>query len=309
MLRARSEPGWTALLPLGESLRAAHLVGGKGGQPARLVWTWQGAWGEAPEICAASLAALRRAHPTKAQRVWLLERAHYQIVPTEAPAELPAAEWRDALRWQLKGQIEFAAEDAALDLLRIPVDPAQRRQTPLLAVLAPKARLRPWVEACEEARLPLAAIDIPETALRNVCGRLEPAGRAQALLSFGSGQGALVVTQGGELLMYRQIELSAETLVHDDDARREAALDRAALEVQRTLDSFERSFSHLSLGRVLVAPGPGMAALVGHLGGLVATKVEVLELSAVLDLSAEPGLQGAEGARWLLALGAALRDE
>lgn len=304
LLRARSEPGWTALVPLGDTLRALHL---QPGPTPRLSWSWQGRWGDDAELRAASLAELRKAHGAPAQRVWVLERGQYQIVPTEAPADLPQDEWRDALRWQLKGQLEFSAEDAALDLLNVPTDQSLRRQAQLLAVLAPKPRLRELVASVEGARVQLAAIDIPETALRNLGARLEPEKRAQALLSFGGGSGSLVVTQGGEMLMYRQIELTAELLAHEDDGRREAALDRAALEVQRTLDSFERMHSHLSLARVLVAPGPGMAALVTHMGTMVNVKVEALNLEGVLDLRGAEALQGAEQARWLVPLGAALR--
>ena len=51
----------------------------------------------------------------------------------------------------------------------------------LLAVLAPRATLRPLVAQLEDAGLHLQAIDIAETALRNLCGRCEPPGRAQAL--------------------------------------------------------------------------------------------------------------------------------
>lgn len=308
LLRARTEPGWTALVPQGDTLRAAHLLPAAAGKPARLAWCWQGGWGEDEAVRKAGLAALHKAHGVRARRVWVLERGQYQIVPTEAPADVPREEWKDALRWQLKGQLDFSAEDAALDLLALPSDQHQRRQTQLLAVLAPKHRLRELVGQAEAQRQGLEAIDIPETALRNLSARLEPENRAQALLSFGSGQGSLVITQGGELLMFRQIELAAEALAHEDDARREAALDRAALEVQRTLDNFDRMFSHLSLARVLVAPGPGMGGLVGHLAQLVTVKVEALDVHALLDLSAAPDLQGAEAARWLLALGAALRD-
>lgn len=307
-LRARTEPGWTALVPQGDTLRAAHLLPASGSQPPRLSWSWQGAWGDDLAVRAASLGALQRAQSAKTRRVWLLERGQYQIVPADAPADVPREEWQDALRWQLKGQLEFAAEDAALDLLTLPNDQSQRRQAQLLAVLAPKYRLRELVKSCETHKLALSAIDIPETALRNLSARLAPEQRAQALLSFGSGVGSLVVTQGSDLLMYRQIELGADALAHEDNARREAALDRAALEVQRTLDNFDRLFSHLSLGRVLVAPGAGMAALVGHLGGMVNVKVEALDLQGVLDAAATPALVGAESARWLTALGAALRD-
>jgi len=308
LLRTRTEPGWTALVPQGSTLRAAHVLPAGAGQLPCVRWHWQGPWGDDADSRAACLAALHKAQGARTRRVWVLERGQYQIVPTEPPADVPREEWKDALRWQLKGQLDFAAEDAAIDLLSLPTDQNLRRPAQLLAVLAPKQRLRELVALAEPQRLALAAIDIPETALRNLCGRLEPENRAQALLSFGSGQGSLVITQGGELLMFRQIELAAEALAHEDDARREAALDRAALEVQRSLDNFDRMFSHLSLARVLVAPGPGMAGLAGHLGGMVTVRVEVLDLAGAMDLGAVPELQGADTARWLLALGAALRE-
>lgn len=307
-LRPRSEPGWTAFVPQGERLRAARVAPGPDGRP-RLLWTWEGAWQPAERV--ASLQQLRRQHASRCSGVWLLERGQYQLMTTEAPADLPREEWRDALRWQLKDQVEFDVADAALDLLSVPGNQqlAQRREA-LLAVLAPRATLRPLVTLLEEARLQLDAIDIPETALRNLCGRCEPAGRAQALLSFGSGSGQLVITHQGELMMSRQIDIAAELLVSDDDARRDAAVDRCSLEVQRTLDSFERVQSHVSLARLLTVPGPGMAGLAEHLRQFVSVPLAPFELDSVLDCGAVPALQGAAAAApWLLALGAALRDD
>jgi MSHA biogenesis protein MshI len=303
LLRSRIEPGWIAFVPQGERLRAAHVV--PNGERQRLHWTWEGSW--KPAERRASLQQLRRAQPVKSRGVWLLERGQYQLMTTEAPPELPREEWRDALRWQLKDQVEFDVADAAIDLLTVPGNQqlALRRET-LLAVLTPRAPLRPIVGLLEESRFRLHAIDIPETALRNLSGRCEPEGRAQALLSFGGGSGQLVVTHQGELLTSRQIDIPAEALTADDDARREAAIDRCSLEVQRTLDSFERVHSHVSLARLLTVPGPGMAALVEHLRQFVAVPVVPFDLAATLD-GAE-SLSGAGAAPWLMALGTAMRD-
>lgn len=305
LLRSRSLQGWVAFVPQGDHLRVAEVEAA--GALPRLRWTWEGAW-KADER-RASLHALRKAHPERCPGVWLLERGQYQMMTTEAPADTPPEQWRDALRWQLKDQVEFDVADAAIDLLQIPGNQQQaRRREQVLAVLTPRAPLRPLVTLLEDAKFRLHAIDIPETALRNLSGRCEPQGRAQALLSFGAGSGHLVITYQGELLMSRQIDVTTEHLGGDDDARREAAIDRASLEVQRSLDSFERVHSHLSLGRLLWAPGAGMEALVDHMRAFVPVPVVPFDLSGVLDCSALPDLQGAAAAPWLLALGTAMRD-
>jgi MSHA biogenesis protein MshI len=307
LFRSSSPLGWTALVPQGQRLRAAQVLPQVGQRP-RVGWTWEGAWPDAWSARREALAALQREHGAATRRVWVLEREQYRVLTSEAPAELPPEAWRDALRWQLKGQVDFDVADAALDLLRVPSDRSVQRREQLLTVLSPRAGLRPLVAAAEAVRSPLQAMDIAETALRNLCARVAPEGRAQALLSFGAGQGSLVITHGDELVMFRQIDVAAEALSADDDARREAALDRTGLEVQRTLDSFDRVHSHLSLARLLVAPGAGMAALTEHLRTLTFVPVVPFDLAEALDCSAVPALAGAQASAWLLPLGAALRE-
>jgi MSHA biogenesis protein MshI len=300
LLRPALEPGWTAFAPDGEVLRVVHVSPGP--KPS-LAWTWEGAWPATTEGRRETLSELRRSRRARSQGVWVLGREQYRVVQAEPPAGLGPEQWRDALRWQLKGQVDFDVADASIDLLTIPAD----RRAQVLAVLSPRAPLRAVVAVLEATNWRLKAIDIPETALRNLSARLEPAGRAQALLSFGSGVGWLVVTFDGELLVQRQIDVQASALRSDDDATREAALDRVGLEVQRTLDGVDRAFSQLSLARLLVVPGPGMAALTEHLRGLTFVPVLPFDLTEAVDSSTAPQLAGAASAPWLLALGAALR--
>lgn len=307
LFRPSSEPGWTALVPQGDRLRAVHVVP-QADQRPRVSWTWEGAWGDDTATRRDALATLHREHGGRTDWVWVLEREQYRVLTSEAPSDAPPETWRDALRWQLKGQVDFDVAAAAVDLLRIPGDRNLQRREQLLVVLSPHATLRPVVAAAEAAHARIKAMDIPETALRNLSSRVAPEDRAQALLSFGSGQGSLVITQGDELMMFRQIDVAAEALNADDDARREAALDRTGLEVQRTLDSFDRVHSHLSLARLLVAPGAGMAALTEHLRTLTFVPVVPFDLAEAVDCSAVPTLVGAQASPWLLALGAALRD-
>jgi MSHA biogenesis protein MshI len=81
------------------------------------------------------------------------------------------------------------------------------------------------------------------------------------------------------------------------------------LELQRSLDYFDRQYNHLPVSRVLVC-APDAAGLVSFLAAAVETKVEKLELSQVMDISAVPALADSEFvAHALPTLGAALRQE
>jgi MSHA biogenesis protein MshI len=170
--------------------------------------------------------------------------------------------------------------------------------------------VRPLVEHGADAGTPWQAIDIAETALRNLSALVEPEGRAQALLHCQAHHATLVVTYGGELLSTRQMELTLALPDDADDAARTQAYDQAGLELQRTLDGIERAFGQVTLARLLITPMPGVQALCDHLTPLLYVPVAPLQLDAVLDFSAVPALLADPALlnRQLCAIGAALRE-
>ena len=184
-----------------------------------------------------------------------------------------------------------------------------RRNPQLVAVAAAHATLRPLAQAADDAGTPWAAIDVAETALRNLSALVEPEGRAQALLHIGQADGLLVITHGGELLMARHLDTGAGALVSAEEHERQAAFDRIGLELQRTLDGFDRTIHHVVLARLLVAPAPGADALCAHVRELLYVPVETLDLQGALDLSAVPALADpAVLNHHLRAIDAALRE-
>ena len=259
----------------------------------------------------AALQRLRRSRSLHRHRcVALLQRHQYQCLTMDAPADVPRDDWAAAVRWQLKDTVDFAVDTAAIDVLAVPEGTSYRAQPQLIAVAAAESQVRPLVEQAHDAGAPWQAIDIVETALRNLSALVEPEGRAQALLHCQAHHATLVVTYGGELLSTRQLELSLALPDDTDDAQRQQAYDQAALELQRTLDGIERAFGQVTLARLLVTPMVGVQALCDHLGPLLYVPVaplvldDALDLSAVPELLAEPALLN----RQLCAIGAALRD-
>ena len=285
-------------------LRMVRVLREAGARPL-VQWLWLGE----PVETARQLSAAKQRHQLARQScVALLTRGQYQISAVDAP-DVPREAWRDAVRWPLRDVLEFSADHAAIDVLEIPRDESRHRSAQLLAVAAPREAVLAMAAAAQEVGLDWAAIDVAETALRNISALLEPAQRAQALLHFSEHHGTLVITHGGELLMTRQIDVQAALFDSSDFSQRDAALDRAGLELQRTLDNFERLFSHVSLARLLICPGPGTATLMEHVRSLMYVPTAALDLAEALDLSAVPELQAPEQQTlWLIALGAALRE-
>jgi MSHA biogenesis protein MshI len=166
--------------------------------------------------------------------------------------------------------------------------------------------LQPRIRQFQDAKLGLAAIDIPELAQRNLAGLFEEANRGLALLSCDRHGGRLTVTYGGELYMTRHIEVGCAELTEADAG---TLYERVLLDIQRSLDNFDRNYSAISLSRLLVGPLPGGEAFVDYLRANLSLPVASANLGAVMDLAQAPELANpaVQADAWL-ALGAALRD-
>lgn len=278
--------GWVGVAPQGDHTSLALVGPGADGRPA-VRWARHEPWADPTR----TLQRLRRSlalhrHP----RVALLQRGQYQCLSLDAPADLPREDWAAALRWQLKDAVDFAVDSAAIDVLAVPTGTSYRAQAQLIAVAAAQDQVQPLVAQGLGAGLPWTAIDIGETALRNLSTLVAPPDRAQALLHCQPQHATLVVCYQGELLSTRQMDLALIGLDSASAEARAQAYDHAGLELQRTLDGIERAFGQVSLSRLLVTPMPGAQALCDHLSPLLYVPVEPLDLGPVLDFSAVPAL-------------------
>jgi MSHA biogenesis protein MshI len=295
-----------ACAPCGAQARFALVEPATGeGARARVRWLHDEPWDD----MARALRRARRAGFARHRSVAQLQRSQYQMLPMDAP-DVPRPDWPSAVRWLLKDMVEFPVETAAVDVLAVPSELSGRRQPALIAVAAPADALRPLVDAGEEAGVHWQALDVPETALRNLSALYASSGRAHALLHLGETHGTLVVTGGGELLLSRQIDVTQAQVADPNEAMRQQAFDRAGLELQRTLDGFERGFTQTSLERLQVLPAPGAEDFASYVRELVYVPVLMADPAEVLDLAALPApLRDPQAlAAYLVAIGAALRS-
>lgn len=265
------------------------------------------------ETGAISVAAMEKwrhdAHLGGAHCTTLLAAGEYQILLVEAP-NVPTEELKTAVRWKIKDSLNYHIDDATVDVLQIPASKTgPERALSMYAVAAANTTIQKHIKLFEQAGIEMDVIDIPEMAQRNIAALFEQENRALVMLAFDDSGGLLTFTSGGELYLSRRIEISAGQLQDANENLREQYRDRVELELQRSMDYFDRQFNHLSVSSILVSAPEG-TGLVEFLTERVGSKVDKLNLSQVLDISAVPALADSEFAAYALpALGASLRRE
>lgn len=298
---------WVALCASGERFDVVAVQ--RGGRPQVL-------WLEAYKRDGDEVDALKRIgrkHKLERQRCTsLLASADYQLLQTEQPAGVEGgAALREALRARVAEMIDKPIEHVGFDAVSIPTkELAPGRPQQAYVVVAGNAVIAPKVRNFHAAHIGLVAIDVPELAQRNVAALCETENRALAFLAFSEYEGLLTFTCNGELYMTRRIETGLKHLQTDDLERRSNLFDRIGLEVQRSLDNFDRQFGFLPLARLLLGPQAQALPLQGFLRDYLGITVDVLDLAEVIDFPKVPELRHAElQAQYLLAIGAALREE
>lgn len=245
----------------------------------------------------------------KQNHTTLLAPGEYQILMVDAP-NVPASELKTAIRWKIKDGLNYHIDDATVDVLQIPSGKyGSDRAQSLYAIAASNEIIQKRIALFEQAKVELDVIDIPETAQRNIAALFEQNDRALVLLAFDDKGGLMTFTSKGELLLARRIEITAGQLQDANEQLRQQYRDRVELELQRSLDYFDRQYNHLPVSRLLVC-APDKSDLLSLLAAAVEVKVEKLDLSQVMDISKVEALNDSEFiARVLPTLGAAFRQE
>lgn len=241
----------------------------------------------------------------------LLAPDEYQLFSLEA-LNVPHEELKSAMRWRLKDMLDYHIDDATIDVLDAPGDKnAGGRSHAMFAVAAKNKLIAERQGLFLDADLALAIIDIPDMAQRNISALLETEGRGLAMLSFDDSGGLLTVTFGGELYLSRRLDIKLALLRSDDADKKTALFERITLELQRSLDHFDRQHNFITTAKLWIAPlGEVADELQTYLSSNMYMPVEVLKLENVLDLSKIPELQDAERQQaYFMTIGAALRRE
>jgi MSHA biogenesis protein MshI len=244
-----------------------------------------------------------------------LNRGDYKIFVVPQPT-VQASEMAQSVRWSLGPMLDFPVEEAAIDWMSIPTQSgaagaaagANQRPPHIYVIAAHRDIVAKRTDSFRKTKLALQAVDIRETAQRNVAVRLQKPDEGLGMVVLNARGVQITFTYGGELYLDRYIEEPIESLVTGDEETRERVFDRITLQVQRSVDFMNRNYPFIAISRIVVAPMPAPIPLRDYLAANVTERVETLDLARVFDFSQTPELTEEETqSRYFTALGAALR--
>ena len=204
--------------------------------------------------------------------------------------------------------IDIEVEDAIIDVFDVPAQNRGGQGRMMYAVAAKRGAIDRYAAAL--ATVPtFNVVDVPELCLRNLAAALPAAARGVALLYLGDTVASVVLIQGRTFYFARQIDLQAAMRLapaNESDAGYDAS--GIVLELQRSLDYYERHFDQPPITHIAISPTSAHAeALAADLGRETGFEVAALDLNKLLQCAAP--VAAATQAECLLAVGAAMREE
>lgn len=292
--RSAHTPDYAVVSPMSGGAGALRLRG-SGEKPIVAAFAWQAQ----PTVSASILDHLAQQVGARDRPlIALLGTDHYQTVIVDAPT-VPDEELRGAIRWKVKDLINFHIDDAVMD--HMPVPGGAGRTPSLYVVAAQSQAVRELAKPYHDADLHLDVIDVRETAQHNLAMKVAPSEYAIALLHLEGDAGLLTFSFGHDLILSRRIE--------GRGASGDFLFEKVAMEVQRSVDYFERQHAWFPLAKLYLAPMQEAQAMRAKLLEFLPVGVDILDLNALFDFTATPDLQDAQhqNAAFHL-LGAALRE-
>jgi MSHA biogenesis protein MshI len=242
-----------------------------------------------------------------ARLVVLLAPGQYDVHQVPAPA-VPDDELRDALRWQLRANLAYPADEAVLDFIRLPQ--ATRGKPALLVFTAHKPVVHAAVAPFVDNGVAVDAVDVPEFAQRNLA-RLAATATTSAWIGFERETCLLTAHSDGELAFARRMLLpGAPAADADGSAAAHHLAERVTVQTQRTLDLFERQSGLPPVTEIIVGPHRHVEIVAAALAERTGLAVSCFDPQAWFDVGDAAASGGRESARRALAaIGAALRED
>jgi MSHA biogenesis protein MshI len=303
--KKKAQPGWMAISTDHDAIRLAHIERPAQGKPRVDRWGLV----KLDEGDGAQLQQAAQEYGLARYRcATLLQPAEYQLLMVDAP-NVPREELKAAIRWRVKDLLDYHIDDATMDVLDIPVDKdAPGKSHYMYAVAAKNEIVRGQVAQFERANIALQVIDIQETAQRNIAELYETADRGIGMLTFDHSGGLFTLSFKGELYLARRVDLTWSQLVAAQDSQRQAYFERIGVELQRSLDHFERQYQNITLSELLLGPMPEDIGLETFLNSQLYLPLRQVNLADALEFAGDD--MGADRQWQLLrVLGAALRLE
>ena len=160
----------------------------------------------------------------------ILTPTQYQLLLMDA-ADVPESELAKALKWRLKGLVDFPMNDIAMDAFLMPASgPAAHKKKALVAATS-LAALKARLAVFESALVDINEVGISELSLRNICSLIVREHKAPiVVISTEGGSGQLCIFYKDLLYLTRPISVNLQIVEANNNT------DAILLEIQRSID-------------------------------------------------------------------------
>lgn len=254
----------------------------------------------------------------------LLASTNFLLLLMQRPS-VEEQELADAVRWQIKDQLDYPAEESIIEILEIPGQQERGRLPMIYVIAAHQDTIKASARIFEEKNINVQCIDIPELAQRNIASLLPEDFIGVAVLNLYANHGLLTITHEGELYLSRTIDIGYEHLeahgvqtvssqeqsdglsLEQPSTELDTNISKVILEIQRSLDYYESHYGKASIGNLVIAPLENdIPNFNNQLEQDLGVIVRSLDLNEIIDFHSN--VNSELQAKCFSAIGAALRD-
>ncbi len=201
-------------------------------------------------------------HLKNIDTVFVLEPTKYNLYLLEEP-EVEEKELNSALRWRVKDYLDYEIDSAVVDYIPLPGKRTGEGKKMGYAIAVNQKNVDEGVQLIEASGLQVLAIDIAETALRNVGQCIKEHEEGIVYLHIAPKSSQLILIKKGIIYLMRKVDINAQFLFDnkEGDAQKEEIykerfVNDLVLEVQRSIDYCSSTLRQNPAKKLVIGPLP-----------------------------------------------------
>ncbi|MFT5755762.1 MAG: MSHA biogenesis protein MshI [Alteromonadaceae bacterium] len=230
-----------------------------------------------------SFSVLKKKHQLEGACQVVLSSEQYQIIQVNKP-NVPESEILGALKWQVKDLVPYSPENMILDYFDGPILVGTAEK--INVVCAELSVLKKIVERLKKEDLPVTMITIAEFAF----AKLLPVQSSPCLLvcQREDEEILLLIVQDGHVYFHRRLRGYTQISTKSEDELAMTVIDSLSLEIQRSIDYFERQLKQAPIKSIkVIIPIANEGFLARKLAENTHIPVELLSMPAGFELQRE----------------------
>jgi len=218
----------------------------------------------------------------------VLMPGQYQLLMTER-LEVPMEEMAQALKWRIKGLLDYPIDDVSISVCEIPPHGISGQKKAVFLAATQQSWLEKKIDQFGRAYMSISNVTIADMAIRNIISDKYDNGQPLACLYIDTLVSKIIIYNKHNLFLIRQL---SHNINLNDKGAMSSALDNILLEVQRSYDYCVSELKLNSPSKLIVSPRVvSHKELYDYLQTNLSTPVEAIDLIPYLQVEESLSLE------------------